>query len=59
MKSQSTKKTLKASAAALGVAAMLILPTGCSTAAGGAGGGGLVGGSSGGLLGGIIGGLGL
>ncbi|CDO87698.1 hypothetical protein BN973_02054 [Mycobacterium triplex] len=57
MKSQSTKKTLKASAAALGVAAMLILPTGCSTAAGGAGGGGVLGGSSGGGLLGTVGGI--
>ncbi|BAX91637.1 hypothetical protein [Mycobacterium shigaense] len=50
-----TKKTLKTAAAAVGVAAMVLLPTGCATAAGGAGGGGVIGGSSGGGLGGVLG----
>ncbi|SPM37768.1 Mycobacterium rhizamassiliense ORFan [Mycobacterium rhizamassiliense] len=51
-----TKKTLKNTAAAIGVAAMVLLPTGCASAAGGAGGGGLIGGSSGGGgLGGVVG----
>lgn len=31
MKAMSTKKTLKAAAAALGVVAVLVLPTGCAT----------------------------
>jgi hypothetical protein len=50
-----TKKTLKTTAAAVGVAAMVLLPTGCASAAGGAGGGGVIGGSSGGALGGVLG----
>ncbi len=59
MKEKSTRKTLKVAAATVGVATMVLLPTGCATAAGGAGGGGVIGGSSGGLLGGITGALGL
>jgi hypothetical protein len=60
MKGKSTKKSVKAVAAAAGVAAVLLLP-GCSTAAGGTGAplvGGAVGGAVGGL-GGLLGGLGL
>jgi hypothetical protein len=56
MKGKSAKKTVKAVAAAAGVAAVLLLP-GCSTAAGGTG-APVVGGVTGGL-GGILGGLGL
>lgn len=41
-------RILKSVAAAIGLAAVLLLPTGCAEAAGGAGGGGLVGGGSGG-----------
>jgi hypothetical protein len=53
-----TKKTLKTAAAAVGVAAMVLLPTGCAEAAG-TGGGGLVtvgGGTGGGILG-TVGGI--
>jgi hypothetical protein len=59
MKAKRTKKTLKAAAAALGVAAVLALP-GCATV-GGAGGSGLIGGAGGGgtTVGGIVGSLGL
>lgn len=62
MKAKSTMKTLKTVAAATGVAAVLLLPTGCASAAAGSGGllGGTVGGGSGGILGtvgGIVGGL--
>ena len=55
MKARNTKKTLKAVAAAAGVIAVLVVPTGCASA--GAGSGGLLntGGSSGGILGGILG----
>jgi hypothetical protein len=55
MKGQHGKKTLKTVLAATGVAAMVLLPTGCASAAGGAGGGGVIGGSSGGGLGGVLG----
>lgn len=49
MKAKGTKKTLKAVAAAVGVAAVLFVPTGCTlTVAPGTGGG------SGGILGGIL-----
>jgi hypothetical protein len=37
MKAKRTIKTLKAAAAATGVAAVLLLPTGCASAAGGTG----------------------
>lgn len=50
-----TMKTLKVAAAATGVTAVLILPTGCASSA--AGSGGLIGGSSSGGLGGVIGGI--
>jgi hypothetical protein len=43
MKSKNAKKTIRAVAAATGVVAMLLLGTGCSTAAGGTGGSGLLG----------------
>jgi hypothetical protein len=57
MKTNNTKKTLKAAIAALGLAAVLSVP-GCATAMGGGGGGGLTGGTGGGgLLGGILGAL--
>ncbi|OBB92644.1 hypothetical protein A5782_13235 [Mycobacterium sp. 852002-40037_SCH5390672] len=61
MKAKSTKKTLKAAGAALGVAAVLVLPTGCATV-GGAGGSGLIGGTGGGAgtgggIGSILGGI--
>jgi len=55
MKGKNGKKTLKTVLAATGVAAMVLLPTGCASAVGGAGGGGVIGGSSGGGLGGILG----
>jgi hypothetical protein len=55
MKGKSTKKSVKAVAAAAGVAAVLLLP-GCSTAAGGTG--GTLGGTLGGTVGGVTGGLG-
>ncbi|WP_445161368.1 hypothetical protein ACTXG5_25140 [Mycobacterium sp. Dal123C01] len=42
MKSKNAKKTIRAVAAATGVVAILLVPTGCSTAAGGTGGGGLI-----------------
>lgn len=59
MKATSTKKTVKAVAAAAGVAAVLLLP-GCSTAAGGTGAPLVsVGGATGGILGGVLGSLGL
>jgi hypothetical protein len=38
MKSKRTKKTLKAAAAALGVATLVVLPTGCASSAAGSGG---------------------
>jgi hypothetical protein len=53
MKGKNGKKTLKTVLAATGVAAMVLLPTGCATAATG-GSGGVVGTGSGGLLGGIL-----
>jgi hypothetical protein len=61
MKAKSTMKTLKAAAAAAGVAAVLVLPTGCASSAAGSGGliGGATGGGVGGIIGGITGGLGL
>ena len=34
MKAKSTKKTIKAAAAAVGLAAMLLIPTGCAATAG-------------------------
>ncbi|CAG6851575.1 hypothetical protein PICSAR240_01337 [Mycobacterium avium subsp. paratuberculosis] len=37
MKAKSTKKTLKAAVAAVGVAAVLVLPTGCATSVAGGG----------------------
>jgi len=37
-----TKRTLRAAAAITGLVAVLLLPTGCTTASGGAGGGGLI-----------------
>ena len=55
MKGRFGKKTLKTVLATTGVAAMVLLPTGCASAMGGAGGGGVIGGSSGGGLGGILG----
>ncbi|WP_082968337.1 hypothetical protein [Mycobacterium scrofulaceum] len=55
MKAKSTMKTLKSVAAATGVAAVLLLPTGCASAA--AGSGGLIGGATGGGVGGIVGGI--
>jgi len=61
MKAKSTKKTVKAAVAAVGLAAVLVLPTGCATM-GGAGGSGLIGGTGGGAgtgggIGSVIGGL--
>jgi len=53
MKGRIGKKTLKTVLAATGVAAMVLLPTGCATAATG-GSGGVIGTGSGGLLGGIL-----
>jgi len=49
MKEKNTKKTLKAVAAAVGVATVLLVPTGCTVTAspgtgGGTGGGGILGG---------------
>lgn len=46
-----TMKTLKVAAAATGVTAVLILPTGCASSAAGSGGLINTGGNSGGLLG--------
>ncbi|WP_156753051.1 hypothetical protein [Mycobacterium sp. 1245801.1] len=43
MKAKSTKKTLKAAVAALGVIGAMVLPAGCATTA--AGGDGVIGGS--------------
>lgn len=43
MKAKSTKKTLKAAIAALGVIGAMVLPAGCATTA--AGGDGVIGGS--------------
>ncbi|SPM38004.1 Mycobacterium numidiamassiliense ORFan [Mycobacterium numidiamassiliense] len=63
MKGKFGPKTLKTVAAAAGITAMVLLPTGCATAAGGGGGAGIgtggLGGSTGGLVGGITGALGL
>jgi len=47
MKAKGTHKTLKVAVAAIGLAATLLMPTGCATAAGGGGGGGLTGGTGG------------
>ncbi|WP_169926069.1 hypothetical protein [Mycobacterium arosiense] len=43
MKAKNTKKTLKVAVAALGAAAVMVLPAGCATTA--AGGDGVIGGS--------------
>jgi uncharacterized membrane protein len=51
MKVKSAKKTLKSATVAVGLAAVLLIPTGCASSA--AGSGGLIGGTSGGLLGGL------
>nr|BBX78042.1 hypothetical protein MFLOJ_18290 [Mycobacterium florentinum] len=40
MKSMTAKKTLKVAAAAAGLVAVMLVPTGCSTAVGGTGGSG-------------------
>lgn len=62
MKGNFGKKTLKTVAATAGLTVMVLLPTGCATAAGGGGGAGIGtggGGGTGGVLGGVVGALGL
>jgi hypothetical protein len=62
MKGKFGQKTLKSVVAAVGVVTMVLLPTGCATAAGGGGGAGIGtggGGGTGGVLGGVVGALGL